>query len=214
MKVNDEIYQIEGYLNLIKDRSIFELYEVKQIHSYPIIETIEHYENIINSSSIGRPIKPGDYTFKMNLRNGDFYDINWDIQKVKRVIRKKRVKSKQINIKPLLNYIDSSGIDISALSSAFQNTEPIIIGQMAPDLLPPRGEVILDGNHRVYSRHQKGINNVSAFIVPFEEHIKAVTGDIYKNLVKINFNLILIMKYMTGFIPNIPRSCRSINEHT
>lgn len=148
------------------------------------------------------------------------YTIIWNIERINDVINKYNIQPQKLPLSSVYNTMTHSArknINHEHLPTALKNDVPICIIKFEPfsplELIRPHSInnniLLLDGNHRVYSRIQanteksfnpfkKKYKNIMAYTLTPEQHMELMPHDDIKTLYKINSNLNYIRQYIIG----------------
>lgn len=85
------------------------------------------------------------------------------------------------------------------MSKALNNYAPIITASYPP-LTTKNKFLIIDGNHRVISKHEAGQTEISGYLLSSDQHLPAMVRSIHRTLYKIHFNYYTIASYIGGII--------------
>lgn len=144
----------------------------------------------------GREYYSRDFCFDNKFKY--WYKIHWDISKAKQIIDENKIRIKEIEItNELISQIDIESLDRNVLKNP--SDEPVIVAIYDPINM----EVILDGNHRVYSAYLRGVRTIKAYILEPKYHLKLMISDVFIDIYKIHHNIIVIKNIINGKVNDI-----------
>ncbi len=129
------------------------------------------------------------------------YQLIWDINKAQRLIQQHQLPIDTIAIQHILPSIDHSKLTPAHLSvqKAKDNTPIIIV-----ELTLTNQFVLIDGNHRVFSRFQHRINaDIPCYLLTYDMMLQALADPKFVQLYQMHHNLYVIANYMFGNIPDV-----------
>lgn len=177
--------------------------KLKIINNDPIyIELLKGYRQVImslkeKSETISIPLVQGEvYSREHNFSNGAIFEYTWSMFMIDKLIKNdRRIIKKKFDLNSLSKWIDVFGIEPSRLSYALNNQAPVYV----IDFAPVDVQILINGNHRVFSRLQKygdAQQQISGYLIPSKVHVKAMASDYQKTFYKIMANLGQINKYL------------------
>jgi hypothetical protein len=120
------------------------------------------------------------------------YEMVWSVPLAQKVIEQGTAMHMDFFVPAIANYVDASNLKPYHLQTALSNPRPIIVA----DYPCIRALVVIDGNHRVFSRYTAGIRYVEGYRLSPELHMQAMVSDYHRTLYKVNTNLSVILGYM------------------
>lgn len=149
-----------------------------------ILRLLKKAENLVHEYSTSHSLCSGFgnnqyYTFTSGIFVKDnFFSLTWDIEKLKAIINYKQLSPVPLSIPKLSTLINPSAIEQQFLSPALKNNEPILV------IYLPFADthVIVDGNHRVMSRHLKGTNVITGYTLNPEDYFYAMPDDTSRSI--------------------------------
>ena len=180
-------YKLDNYLT--KDY-IYKNLSKPPINKLPEIDNIlfkiKNFleENAFSNSFVGHGQQ---YSYTHRFPNGDFYEIKWDIDIAKIIIKEEKLTIENLSVNKLALTISEDAIIPSYLTQALNNEKPIIVAYLySLDCF-----VVLDGNHRIISRFKDNRSSVKGYILHPQQHFVAMVDDtsraIYLSTVAIKF---------------------------
>jgi hypothetical protein len=136
-------------------------------------------------------------THTIKLADEDYYTTIWSISRAEKIISDSDHCLVYAPIDMLVHTVCRQKIDVGHLPAALANNNPIITAQY---LFFDPGCIILDGNHRVFSRHLARQQYILTYLLSPQQHLQAMAGDLFRTLFKIHSNLLAICHYMLGHI--------------
>ncbi|MCD8500813.1 MAG: hypothetical protein LRY71_02945 [Bacillaceae bacterium] len=210
-------YQIEDFLESIADKSIFEMNNLLVKNDYPKLrQTIDRYKNkleeaakepmdeikeVLNSNKLIHIIDRNAQTFTqtIDLPNGDFYNITWSVTKAMNVVETYDLPLISFFVDVVSDGIAPGAVEPHRLKAVENSTEPIFI--VSYPLLSTRTQmVVIDGNHRLMNKIQKGEDRINGYYLDKSYQDKALAGELDRTLYKVHYNLGVIINYMAGDI--------------
>lgn len=167
---------------------------------YPELSSLlgRYQKKLKKSLAYSFPFSYGEtYSQCVRIDENNYYQMGWNIASAKKTVKRDRVPVSGVALKDLVNVVDQQYINRSHLEVALQNNAPIIVALYPPLNTEPR-IFIIDGNHRVMAKFEAGQDEISAYVLSPEQHMKALIGEGYKVLYKIHHNYCLIVRYMGG----------------
>lgn len=217
----------DGFLNFIKTNSgvIKNTYQNlnKELKCLKDI-----YEKILFKKTLNLDINKFYFTcsYTYNIYKGNinfinaFYNIIWNTEKINEVVDKYNLKPEILDLECMystMTYDATKKINKTHLPVSLLNKEAICVIDFEPLCtkgfltLPNayKNFMILDGNHRVYSRinynEKKSLNpfrkkytTINAIKLTPEQHMQIMTHPDIKTLYMINSNLNFLRKYIIG----------------
>lgn len=140
-----------------------------------------------------REIKPSYQFFSkdFNLPFNSYYELTWNIDEARRIIKANKLDSSKIKIKDLVDSATINSVHPEKFESSLKDYSPIIVA-IIPHIDPPY--VIIDGNHRVNSRIYSNIHEISGYMLEPKLHHQALVSLVDKRYHAIHFNLAMIDK--------------------
>ncbi|MBF8376790.1 hypothetical protein IW967_02740 [Alicyclobacillus mali] len=128
----------------------------------------EHYERIIHISIYG------------------YYHLCWDIQKALSIIKKRDIKPIDMPINDLIKTVDVNNLNLSNLHSPHFKPHPVLVAKFP---MIPEQFVVIDGNHTVYWAYQHGIVGIKGYLLETQDHLPAMTHNLFRTLFAIHSNI-------------------------
>lgn len=159
------------------------------------------YQRIVNSRPKEIPIGFKEYFRKyihFDHFNNDFYTIIWDIELAKKLIKIKNLQPRKIRVKDLLGLVDSENIDPVKLIEAEKrvSNNPVILAEYDPF----NTYMLIDGNHRVYSKRNQPNLFIEAYILDDFLSLECMADDVFRDLFILHYNIIKLANYYYGYI--------------
>ncbi|MDP1509358.1 hypothetical protein L8C07_01050 [Paenibacillus sp. CMAA1739] len=183
-------YNLDDFFKKMKNecpklKSLFDDYrrrldELKTEQEEPLTDNTEHYMQIIH------------------LTKKSYYTITWNIETLKKVAQRNFPEKPNMNfyLPNLSKCVKKSGIEEKRIPVALNNMEPIIVGYMSGIQDIPF--IIIDGNHRVISKHSKGQEYFHGYLLKPEMHVEAMATNLDKLLYKIHHNINKHLAHLRG----------------
>lgn len=211
-----ESYKLESFFKSLLDRSYFPNHGIRIVQEPANFnEIIHHYDQLlkdVSRTSIWEDYINIDseiefialhgqlYTQTMNMADDDFYTIMWDIRKTESIINRDIIKPTILPLEEL--FIDAKPrhheLTRDYLAVSLKNNAPIIAAWF-PMVESRSHVVVIDGNHRVYSKYKAGQQQIPAYILNPNQHTEAMIGDIHRYLFAVFNNITWIFEYMAGY---------------
>lgn len=130
--------------------------------------------------------------------NNDFYCIIWDIEFTKQIITSWNMEPQKIKTKDLMEFVDVESIDQLKLNEVrkLKKYDPVILVSYDPINNP----VLIDGNHRVYSKKNQPNLYLDAYFLDDFLSIECMAGDVFRYLYALHYNIIKLINYDLGNI--------------
>jgi len=140
------------------------------------------------------------YSQYIEFPNGDYYWISWEIEKLKQVIKEKKIRDRIIKAKEVGTNFRNRQVFEKILKKKLKDYKPIIIIKYPPFKISTGSDwLLVDGNHRIAARYyygKKGESDIKAFIVNEGDQIKGMLSKLDQTLYKIHFNMINTSLYL------------------
>jgi hypothetical protein len=177
------------YLRLMQQYNVDEYIVHDFIRSFELIKTLPKRRT---KNWIYRGLTRKETFFKqlINLPDGEFYEIAWDIEFVGDYVRKNTdVPFGKMSISDLFHSNnDLNKKTIEQLRSDYPNFKPIIVSEyMATQQL-----LIIDGNHRTQVLKEKGVPTVDAYVLNESLPVNLMTDLLSQCLYLFHFNIAAI----------------------
>ncbi len=179
-----------------------QLYGLTKKKSYPgLQQVLMNYKNRLKKSSRF----PGFFNFgetftqMIKINDNNFYVVEWSIPVAKKAIKNYDLPLCKFSLDEMIHLVDQKYINKSYLSIALINNSPIFIASYPPAVTKNKF-LIIDGNHRVISKHQNGQKEIIGHMFEPYQHLQAMVNDVYRTLYKIHFNYYRIASYVGGVI--------------
>ena len=130
--------------------------------------------------------------------SNDFYAVIWDIELAKKVIESENLQPRKTQVKNLLELVDSDNIDPIKLREAKKRgiNNPIIIVEYDP----LNAYILIDGNHRVYSKKDQPNLIIEAYVLNDSLSLACMADDVFKSLFALHFNVTKLINYYHKYI--------------
>ena len=178
------------------------IYGFSKTNDYPnFSEELERYSNILKKTKRASGLFNFGETFvqKINIDDINLYVVKWSISAVKKVIKKYSSPERKFTLNSIVHVVDQKHINKSHLDVSLNNKTPIILASYPP-MAGKTKFLIIDGNHRVISKHNDGQQEILGYMLEPHEHMEAMVSDIHRTLFKIHFNYLKIASYIGGMI--------------
>lgn len=187
----DEILTESGFIELAISEGIIIKKELKNLSNI-----LKEYKDVLEEQK-EYELHKGERILEnfIPYSNGDYYNLIWSVDKAEVIIKKYNIMINKLDLSEIYTSVSEKKINKSHLNFASKNINPIIVGQFEPS----GKAVIIDGNHRVYSKYQNGDTEILAYLLSPKYQIQVMVGEIFKNLYKINSNLRYILEYVAGY---------------
>ncbi len=158
------------------------------------------YRNLLMEAEDYPIIRGPEQNFNrdVQLGNGQFYTMSWDVNRAEEMIKEIKMKPKMIDISIIKPSVLQADYNEEHLDYALENQDPIIIGYY-PQL--KEKYVIIDGVHRVTARYKNNIKKIPAYDLQPSQHLQVMNGRIYQVLFKIHYNYLLLVRLSAGVLP-------------
>lgn len=160
-------------------------------NQYRAVQTAKKPDIILGSKQYFRKDFHFDY-FK-----NDFYRIIWDVDLLTKLIREADIKPQKLKVKELSNLVETNFIDLEKLQQIkkLKRFDPIILVSYSP----LSDKVLIDGNHRLYSRKELPHSTIEAYILDDFFSLEAMAGDVFKKLFALHYNVTTIVRFFDDF---------------
>lgn len=156
----------------------------KEINDYNKILIL--CENMIKKRTKGQ-----NYTREFPLPSGGFYNMGWDIEKAKKIIKKRKLPVQEIRISLLWQNVSKENLDLKYINNnlTYNDYEPLIVVNYTPlNVL-----IVIDGNHRIAKQAFRNVNGfIKVYILDNEHHLPAMLGEYFRVRYKIMHNFRLL----------------------
>lgn len=198
-----------GWYNFKITDSIFKNISMKSgvslVRPCPIsIKSIDRYTEII------KHLKPTPEDLYINsdssqcfdaiypLYNIGSYRITWNVAKALEIVNRDNNNIVNMLVRQIKEFADYDYINRLHVPNALKNSNPIILAPFEP----LSRMIVIDGNHRVFSRDNKGTDDetIDLYALTYEQSLEAMQGDIDRAFYKIHTNIVYIFNFMAGSI--------------
>ncbi|MFC4077791.1 hypothetical protein [Salinithrix halophila] len=185
-------YRVDSFFHYVSDFMRSNASITRKV--YNLEEIIEGYRATIGASSATFKMftKERYFILKATLEpTGDYYEVSWEVDKVKQWIRERQLQPIQL---PVMQLIQSKQrVNRREVRSLKEPFEPII----ALDYPPMNRLVVLDGNYRLAKRYlENPCAQIEVFRLRVEDHLPLMTDELCRTLFKVHHNLITLCHYM------------------
>jgi hypothetical protein len=210
---------MEKFLSSISDLSFFKSKGVKIVNQFPDLpRIIEKYHSRLEKAKDSNPFdeitvpKSANeaktllnkywnsqyYEQKIDLPVGnDFYTVRWSVPKAQEVIKTYNIGEIKFFTNVVSEGVTKDTINQNFLETAYKNEDPIIVVRYP--LLSTRTQLlVIDGNHRVISRSEKGEQYTKGYLLDTKFQEKALAGEMDRVLYRIHYNIGMIVNYLMG----------------
>ena len=132
---------------------------------------------------------------KLYITDDDYYKVVWFIDKLKEQIKEYGIKPVNLPIDLLAWASSTNEIDPAHVKDVAQNNEPVIVG-LFPCLTPPL--ILIDGNHRVIAKANKGEKTVPAYILQPQQVVDTIGSEYIRKIAIMHHNIYGMLNYMAG----------------
>lgn len=182
-----------------------EIYGLTKKNSYPGLQQllINYRNRLKKSSKFPSFFNLGEtYTNRIKINDRNHYVVVWSIAVAKKVIKKYNPPLCKFSLDEIIHLVDQKYINQSYLDIALNNNAPIITASYPP-MVTKNKFLIIDGNHRVISKHKDGQKEILGYMFEPHQHIQAIVTEFCRTLFKIHFNYYKIASYIGGVISDI-----------
>lgn len=139
--------------------------------------------------------------FSTGLNGRSYYNLTWNIDKLKEEIKKNNLTPISISLsRDLYQEATNNGVKVEKIKKTQQNGEPIIFIKSSifygNDYV--NGAILVDGNHRVAASFNKE-KFIQAYIVDEEIHMEALQNDFDEFLYKMILNISYLVVFNSHF---------------
>lgn len=139
--------------------------------------------------------------FSTGLNGRSYYNLTWNIDKLKEEIKKNNLTPISISLsRDLYQEATNNGVEVEKIKKTQQNGEPIIFIKSSifygNDYV--NGAILVDGNHRVAASFNKE-KFIQAYIVDEEIHMEALQNDFDEFLYKMILNISYLVVFNSHF---------------
>lgn len=175
----------------------------RKLESKYIVLIKELYQKIQGGRPQEIPIGFNEYFrkyFHFDHFNNDFYTIIWNIELAKKIIKKSNLQPQKVQVKELMKLVDEEYIDRNKLIQVqkIKKSDPVIL----VDYNPLNAVLMIDGNHRVYSKRQQPNICLDAYILDDFISMDCMADDVFKCLFALHYNITKLINYSVGNISN------------
>lgn len=120
---------------------------------------------------------------------GNYYDVSWDVERLKETVRKKKLKPFLVPVKEPTGEVDWD------YAKQMENGEPILM----VDYMPTKEVIIVDGNHRMAKRYMENPRGlIQGYILsPYDQSL-CFCSDLYLHWFMVHHNINTMMNYILG----------------
>ncbi|KAF6578398.1 hypothetical protein G9G54_14095 [Paenibacillus sp. EKM212P] len=134
-----------------------------------------------------------DFYFNNDATFG--FEIEWDIQKAKELIREHNLQIVEFSVNQFIDIINPADLDPKVLANPVINSEPIVVMYYDPINM----HIPIDGNHRVLKTYRINENaRIQGYLLSPDIHMQAMACDLFRYLYKLHHNITVISNYMMG----------------
>jgi hypothetical protein len=215
MLLVEKPFYLDGYFNSFKNLQFF-TGGTRAVRMYPRLkEELRSYKRKLNKVAIQRidgfqpnmsiqqilEVLNNDrnaqvYTTVVHLPPKDFYQVSWTISKAKEVIENHNLPIIDFNVDILSREIDIDSLNHSHLNNTLNNNDPVIVVRYPVTNMNSGGLIVIDGNHRVYSRKINSIPTVKGYLLDVDHQYEALSGEFDRTIYKIHSNIHYMLDYM------------------
>lgn len=198
----DKKIHLNDFFNHDFMETSLQLYGFTPTGIYPGLQKIlNYYKNELKKSSGLSALLNFKETFiqKIYINDNNFYVIAWRIPVVKKIIKKYNLPLCKFKLDEIIDLVHPQYINKAHLGTALKNNAPIFMVSYPP-VLTENKFLLIDGNHRVTSKHIAGQKEISGYILEPEQHLQAMVCKLDQTLFKIHYNYYMIASYIGGVI--------------
>lgn len=195
-------YQLKDFFDLEFMDIALKIHGLKPKNDYPELQQyLITYKNKLKKTPMyPASLKIGEvFRQKISYNDDNYYVVCWSIPKVKKLIAKYQPPLHEFILKEIIHFADQANINESHLDFALNNNAPIFMASYPP-LVSKNKTLIIDGNHRVTSKHKNGQKTIPGYLLEPEKHLQAMFGEADRMLFKIHCNYYMIASYIGGVI--------------
>lgn len=120
---------------------------------------------------------------------GNYYDVSWDVEKIKEMVRKRNLRPFLVPVKEPSNEVDWD------YAKKLESDEPILM----VDYMPTGEFIIVDGNHRMAKRYLENPNGlIEAYVLNPRDQIFCFCSDLFLYWFMVHHNINVLMNYIIG----------------
>ncbi|WLR46543.1 hypothetical protein LC065_13295 [Halobacillus litoralis] len=189
-----DIYKLDEFLSVEYMKKLLRQNGRKIVHTPSNLEDILAYYKHQLKEAENSPFivdKSPQIEIKVPVGNNDFYKMKWSLSKARYLTEKNNIEPEEIP----LNRLDPSLKLFPDSSTAEVVNEKIFIASYPP--IPVKC-VLLDGRNEVLKLKKKGVKKTEVLVLHPSEHMKAMSGDVYRRLFAIHFNHSLLCSHLCG----------------
>jgi len=135
------------------------------------------------------------YSQSIDLLPSGGYLVSWDIEAIKRDMKKSKPPVDYVWVSDLLETIDGVEVNENHLAVTINNMEPVILVEY-PCM---QGYYTIDGTHRIVSRYRRNPNQtVATVIIKHPYHMYYMVSDSCRAIYAVHHNINGILNYMMG----------------
>lgn len=186
-----------GYID-----NILEFTGLTKNRDYPDLSSLlARYQKKLNKTlSHTFPFSYGEtYSQSVKIDECNNYLMAWNIASAKKIIKRNQIPVRELFLLDIVTMVDQECINRTHLEVSLKNNAPIIVALYPPLHTEPK-LFIIDGNHRVIAKLEAGQEEIPAYVLTPDQHLKALIGEGYRLLYRIHYNYYLIVCYMGGVI--------------
>lgn len=198
-------YFIGDFLEYVESLQIFKDFHIPIKREPAKLQKIVHqYKRIVADLKPQISKKKGEYYGRIIYFTGNndfqYYSCFWDINRIKKHIKKNPRRIYEIPVKVLWASVDKAEIDWRYVEKR-NNKEPVIL----VNFNPINELFVIDGNHRVAKQVRKSPNStMRAVVLTEEEQLRFMAADYCRILYAIHQNITTTINYIAGARDDLP----------
>lgn len=195
-------YFISDFLEYVESLQIFKDFHTPIKREPAKLQKIVHqYKQIVANFKPKIRMKKGEYYGRIiYFTDFQYYSCFWDINRIKKHIKRNPRRIYEIPVKILWDSVDKEEIDWRYVEKR-NNKEPVILVNFNP-----ANEIfVIDGNHRVAKQYKKAPNStMRAVVLTEEEQLRFMAADYCRILYAIHQNITTTINYIAGARDDLP----------
>lgn len=197
--MQNNFFDLDQVFELVKLGDFWGQFGGQVVQSFPdLSNTMSAYQNTLLrllNAPITLPTATSEvYGRIINFSDFGHYHLFWNIPKALSVIKNRHIQLIDIPVHDLIKTVDVDNLNLEKLESPNFQPHPVIVAKFP---MIPEQYITIDGNHTVYWAHRHGYHGIKGYLMQIEDHIEAMSSDLFRTLFAIHANISGIGFFMT-----------------